>query len=753
MTGANVTQRLEIHGTVQGVGFRPYVHRVATALGVGGEVRNVGGHVVITASGRPAVLAALHQAILDRTPPPALIERVDVTSLSPARSPSHFSVEDSASGTGPRVVPADLATCTPCLRELFDPADRRHRYPFLTCARCGPRATIIEDLPYDRVRTAMNRFPLCGPCADEYRNPADRRFHAESIACPRCGPRLSWAARTGDDALAAAVETIGNGGVVAIKGIGGYQLVCDATDDRAVGRLRSAKHRPAKPFAVMVADVRRAAELAVVTDSTTRQLASAARPIVLLAKKPTAVVSPAVAPRSPEIGLFLPNSPLHHLLLRDLGRPLVVTSGNRTDEPIAISDARARSALGPVTDGILGHDRPVLSRYDDSVMRSGRLVRRARGHAPEPLTLPVTSSRSVLALGAHLKNTVTLVAEDRAVLGPHVGDLTDVESIDAFEAAARRLCQWSDVTPEFCAHDLHPRYHSTRHSARWPRDRRIAVQHHHAHVAAVAAEHGVGEPFIGVAYDGLGFGDDETLWGGELLLATYTGYRRFGRFGRVPLPGGDVAVRRPGRMALGYRFGAEDFGADRLPPPPETSETALVRRMVERGINSPLTTSAGRLFDAVAAMLGLCEENGYEGEAAALLEAAAAGETEANPFTWRLHRRDGLWVYDPVPTLHDLLGSGDLSVARRSARFHATIAEVTVALVTEASVLGGCGTVCLGGGVFQNRRLTTAVTDSLTGLGFRVLTGERVPVNDGGISFGQAAVAAALLAERSPSCA
>ncbi|MFI7117429.1 carbamoyltransferase HypF [Amycolatopsis sp. NPDC049868] len=753
MPGGDVTQRWEVHGAVQGVGFRPYVHRVATALGVGGEVRNIGGHVVITASAHPDVLARFHRTILDRTPPPAMVERIDVTTLKSPRKSRRFSVRDSVSRAGPRIVPVDLTTCAPCLEELFDPADRRYRYPFLNCSRCGPRATIVEQLPYDRVRTAMNRFPMCDRCAGEYHDPTDRRFHAEPIACPRCGPRLSWAGRTGEEALAAAVTTIGDGGVVAIKGIGGYQLVCDATNDQAVGRLRAVKHRRGKPFAVMVADLREAAGQAVVDGPAARRLESVARPIVLLPKRPGTAVSGAVAPRLPEIGLFLPNSPLHHLLLHDLGRPLVVTSGNLADEPITVSDEHARASLGPVTDGILGHDRPILTRNDDSVMRAGRLIRRARGYAPDPLALPVPSPRSVLALGAHLKNTVTLAVGDRAVISPHIGDLAKAGSVDAFERTTRRLCHWLDVTPEFCAHDLHPRYHSTSHAANWPSERRIAVQHHHAHVAAVAAEHGVDEPFIGVAYDGLGLGDDNTLWGGEVLLATYTGYRRLGRFGRVALPGGDVAVRRPDRMALGYRFGAEDFGADRLPQPPETRESALVRRMIERRVNSPLTSSAGRLFDAVAAMLGLCDENSYEGEAAILLEAAASGEPTGDPFTWNLHRRDGLWVYDPVPTLRELLGSGDSPVPRLAARFHATIAEVTVALVSEASATGGSRTVCLGGGVFQNDRLTTSVTDSLTGLGFRVLTGERVPVNDGGISFGQAAVAAALLTGRSTSCA
>ncbi|WP_340681416.1 carbamoyltransferase HypF [Amycolatopsis coloradensis] len=746
-TGAHVTQRIEVHGTVQGVGFRPHVHRVATTLGIGGEVRNVGGHVVITASGRPEVLAAFHRDVLEGAPAPARVERVTVTPLAARPYENSFAVGDSAAGVGTRAISPDLATCPACLTELFDPADRRYRYPFVNCSACGPRATIVEELPYDRVRTTMSRFPMCGACTTEYHDPGDRRFHAEPIACPDCGPALSWANTTGPAALAAAIEAIGNGGVVAIKGIGGYQLVCDAGNDLSVDRLRTVKERPGKPFAVMVRDLREAALLSFVDKEAARLLESPARPVVLLTARPDIAVSGVVAPRLPEIGLFLPNSPLHHLLLRDLGRPLVMTSGNRAGEPIVISDERVRSGLGSLVDGILTHDRPILSRYDDSVVRAGRVVRRARGYAPEPLPLPVASPETVLALGAQLKNTVTLATGEHAVQGPHIGDLSTVPAFEVFEDTARGLCRWMNVMPEFCAHDKHPRYRSTVHAGSWPADRRIPVQHHHAHVAATAAEHGVRGTFIGVAYDGLGFGDDGTLWGGEILLASYTGYRRFARFGHAPLPGGEVAVRRPDRMALGYLVGAEDFGDGALPPPPENRETELVRRMIERGVNCPVTSSAGRLFDAAAALLGLCEVNTYEGEAAVLLEAAAAGEPVRRPLVWKLHRRDDLWVYDPVPTLRELIGSAR-PANELSARFHATITEVTVALVTKAAAVSGTDTVCLGGGVFQNRRLTGAVTSSLADLGFRVFTGDRVPVNDGGISYGQAAIAAALLAGR-----
>lgn len=743
-------QRIEVRGTVQGVGFRPHVHRHASALGIDGDVRNVDGHVVITAAGEPEALAEFRRLVGERPPPVSHVESVTVSPLpAEAAPPPGFVVRDSAAdgGPGPRWLPPDLATCERCLAELFDPADRRYRYPFTNCAECGPRATIVEALPYDRVRTTMRRFTMCPACSAEYHDPGDRRFHAEPIACPDCGPTLSWGALSGDDALRTAVGALAGGGLVAVKGIGGYQLACDATDDAAVARLRAAKHRPTKALAVMVRSHAAAHALSVVEEDTA--LTSIAAPIVLLPRRTDAGLAPSVAPGLTEIGLFLPYSPLHHLLLADLDRPLVVTSGNRSGEPIITRDDDARTVLGPLVDGILSHDRPIRSRYDDSVVRGTALLRRARGYAPDPLPLPVPAAEPVLAVGAQLKHTTTLAVDEHAVVGPHVGDLSDVETYAAFEDTARTLCRWQDVEPRYCSHDLHPGYLSTGHAGRWPADRRVAVQHHHAHVVATAAEHGVLGEFIGVAYDGLGFGDDGTLWGGEVLLADYRSYRRVGRIGAAPLPGGEAAVRRPARMALGYLFGAEDFGVrpirsaallDRVEP----REVELVRRMIVQGVNSPLASSVGRLFDAAAALLGVCDVNSYEGEAAVLLEAAASGHPDGEPLSWRLHRRDSLWVYDPVPTLRDLVLS-EQAVGVVAARFHTTLVHATRALVEQTADATGVHTVCLGGGAFQNSRLTTALVRELADAGFEVHVGERVPVNDGGISYGQAVVAAARL--------
>ncbi|WP_067461353.1 carbamoyltransferase HypF [Actinomadura macra] len=754
-------RRIEVRGTVQGVGFRPFVYRLATACGLRGDVRNAGGAVVIRAVGEDAVLDDFQARLVDEAPRHASVLDVLTTRLPGAVVPARFTVLDSAAwGTAARDVPPDLATCEACLNELSDPADRRYRYPFVNCTDCGPRATIVTGLPYDRARTTMEGFAMCPACAAEYHDPGNRRFHAEPIACPQCGPRLTWRGdgTSGEDALAAAVTAIRRGGVVAIKGVGGYQLVCDATDPCAVERLRDAKGREAKPLAVMVPGIAAASAIATLTVTDVGLLASPASPIVL-APQVDGAVAPQVCSGLPDIGMFLPYSPLHHLLLRDLDRPLVVTSGNRAGSPMVIDDDDAVRLFTPVTNGVLAHDRPILARYDDSVARvaAGRpsLVRRARGYAPAPLPLPVAPSEPVLALGAQLKHTFTVASGRRAVLGPHIGDLEDAETLEAFERSLELRLRVEDVDPAYVAHDLHPEYLSTKHAARWPADHRIAVQHHHAHVAATAAEHGVEGPFLGVAYDGLGLGDDGTFWGGEILLATYTGYRRLGRFSRAPLCGGSVAVRRPARMALGYLFGAEPLAerlqdavaAEHLPDGLHEREISLVRRMIERRLNSPPASSAGRLFDAVAALLGVCGDNRYEGEAAMRLEAAAAGHDDVGPLAWRLVHRDGLWVYDAAATLRDVLEarSGGEPPGRIAAAFHHTLATVTAVLCERIGTETGVGTVCLSGGVFQNRTLAADVLKALDGAGFEVFIGERVPVNDGGISYGQAVVAAARL--------
>ncbi|WP_410099269.1 carbamoyltransferase HypF [Streptomyces sp. STR69] len=757
-------RRFQVYGTVQGVGFRPFVYRTAADLGLDGWVANVNGHVEGEVAGPPRAIDEFTARLRTAAPVLARVRRVqlaDGVRQSAYRPGFHVrhSVPAPADGAV-REVPPDAAICDACLRELRDPRDRRHRYPFVNCTDCGPRATIIEDLPYDRIRTTMSRFPLCAGCAAEYADPADRRFHAEPIACPVCGPELAWEDLRGEAALGAAVACVAGGGIVALKGLGGYQLVCDAGESAAVAELRRRKRRPTKPFAVMVRDLGAAARLARIGATERGVLTSPARPVVLLARMPwhgSDPLAPEVHPGLHRIGLFLPTTGLHHLLLDALNRPLVVTSGNLGDEPITIDDEEARRVLTGVADGFLTHDRPIRSRYDDSVVQcTGRTritVRRARGLAPAPLPLPV--DEPVAGAGAQLKHTFTLAADGRAHLGPHTGDLADLAAHEAFLTSYDRLKRLTGIEPVALAHDLHPGYLSTQ-WAKAQQVRRVPVQHHHAHVAACAAEHGVRGRFLGIAYDGLGLGDDGTLWGGEILVADLSGYRRVGRFATAPLPGGDAAVRHPSRAALGRLLGGEPLGSprpypwltrsftDRLDP----AEVDIVRAMVARDVNCPRASSAGRLFDTVAALLGLADRVSYEGEAAVLLE-AAAGDEHAVPLAHRVVRAQGLWVYDPTPTLADLLerlADGE-PVPRLAAAFHVTLGLATADLVARAVAEGAPHTVCLGGGCFVNRRLLTEVKRRLHAQGLRVLVGGQVPVGDGGISYGQAAVAAARLAK------
>jgi hydrogenase maturation protein HypF len=764
-----------VEGVVQGVGFRPFVWRLATELGLVGRVRNAAGRVEVEASGTPEALEEFARRLRTDAPPRARVERVSVRPLDPgaiASLTAPFEIDESVDAvTRDRLFPPDIATCDDCLSELFDPTDRRYRYPFINCTNCGPRATIIDELPYDRAQTTMRAFPLCESCEREYRDPANRRFHAEPVACAACGPRLAWratgapaAAAHGEAALAAAVGALRAGQIVAVKGLGGYHLACDATDESSVRRLRDRKRRWAKPFAVMVRDLAAAEALCHVGALERRLLTGPARPIVLLEARPSARrrLARSVAAGNRRLGVFLPYTPLHHLLLAHLDRPLVLTSGNLTDEPLATDDEDALVRLAGLADGFLAHDREIHARYDDSVTRvvSGResVVRRARGYAPEPLTLPVPAPVPLLAVGAELKHTFTLARGSRAHVAPHNGDLEDLATHRAFTDGLAHLSRLLALEPEMVVHDLHPEYLSTKYAiARFSADKRIAVQHHHAHVAACAAEHGIVGQFLGVAYDGLGMGDDGTLWGGEVLLADLRGYRRLARFARAPLPGGALAVKRPYRMALGYLFGSESFEDDPTPGLAEADESAaaflarldprevaLVRTQIARRLNAPEASSAGRLFDAAAALLGIRDVAEYEAQAAIDLELAAR-DRRAAPLPYRLHYRDDLLVVDPRPTLAALLGGG-ASPGELAARFQATVSEATRELLADAHARTGVRAVCLSGGVFQNRRLASTLLRQLAADGFEPFINRQVPVNDGGVSYGQAAVAAARLA-------
>ena len=771
----HAARALFVEGVVQGVGFRPFVWRLATELGLAGRVRNAAGRVEVEAAGTPAALDAFARRLRTDAPPRARVERVSVEPLDPGAAvglPTPFEIDESVvSAAIDRLFPPDIATCDDCLSELFDPTDRRYRYPFTNCTNCGPRATIIDELPYDRAQTTMRAFPLCEACEREYRDPADRRFHAEPVACSACGPKLAWRATgapapsaAGEAALTAAISALREGQIVAIKGLGGYHLACDATDEASVRRLRDRKRRWAKPLAVMVRNLAAAEALCRVGALERRLLTGPARPIVLLEAAPAArrVLARSVAAGNRRLGVFLPYTPLHHLLLAHLDRPLVLTSGNLTDEPLATDDADALARLAGLADGFLAHDREIRARYDDTVTRvvAGResVVRRARGYAPEPMPLPVATPVPLLAVGAELKHTFTLARGTRAHVAPHNGDLEDLATHRAFTDGLAHLSRLLALEPQVVVHDLHPEYLSTKYAvSKFPADKRIAVQHHHAHVASCAAEHGIAGPFFGVAYDGLGMGDDGTLWGGEVLLADLRGYRRLARFARAPLPGGALAVKRPYRMALGYLFGSEAFDDDATPGLADAEEAAgtflghldprevsLVRTQIARRLNAPVASSAGRLFDAASALLGIRDVAEYEAQAAVELE-LAAGDRKADPLPYRLRYHDDLLVYDPRTTLASLLTSS-ASAGTLAASFQTTIAEVTRELLSDAQARTGVRTVCLSGGVFGNRRLASALLRGLASDGFDVYINRQVPVNDGGVSYGQAAIAAARLA-------
>jgi len=708
-------RRFRVSGVVQGVGYRPFVHGLAARHGLAGFVHNDAHGVVVEAEGEPAALDALTAALLADAPPLARVEQVTYEPMDPAGSQGFSIVASRAEAAATALVAPDAATCDDCLRELFDPADRRHRYPFITCTNCGPRFTIVRRVPYDRANTTMAGFQLCDACRREYEDPADRRFHAEPIACPACGPRLSMP-------LAEAIDVLRGGGILAVKGLGGFHLACDAADEEAVARLRARKVREDKPFAVMAAEP---SALVHVDGADASLLRSPARPIVLLRRREGARVAASVAPGSPWLGVLLPYTPLHHLLLADFGAPLVMTSGNRSDEPIAFEDDAARERLAGIADAFLGHDRPIHRRCEDSVTRAGLPLRRSRGMAPAALRLPVASARPVLAVGAELKSTFCIATGSDAHLSPHLGDLHSETAFRAFREDLSLYVDMLGVQPELVAHDLHPEYLSTK----WALERdaeTLGIQHHHAHAAACLAEHGETGPALAVVLDGTGYGPDGTLWGGELLRCDLDSYERLAHLEAVPLPGGEAAVREPWRVAAAY--------LERAGRPVPFDRWAVVRQSLK--VNAPLSSGAGRLLDAVAALLGVRETVTYEGQAAIELEQLAA-HAAALPYPCRLSG-DTIHGADLVRAAHD-----DLDAGRSREEVAAAVHEGLAAAFGDACRLSGqTRTVVLSGGCLQNLRLRDGLRRRLETMGFTVLTHRRVPPNDGGIAFGQAAIAA-----------
>ena len=771
-----------MRGTVQGVGFRPFVYGLATRLQLGGFVRNESGTVFIEVEGdEGSVRQFLHQ-LRYRPPPLAHIESITGWP-QPACGGVEFRIlQSSVEDSGAVFLSPDVATCPDCLSELTDPSDRRYKYPFLNCTNCGPRLTIIRGAPYDRERTTMAAFGLCPECRQEYENPADRRFHAQPIACPACGPRLEAvsavdAVLRGKDPLQAFIDVLKGGGVGAVKGLGGYHLACDARNNEAVCELRRRKHRDDKPFAIMVGDVDAARRLCEISPHEQELLESPRRPIVLL-KRRSAVssdlhanqsrqyeVCEAVAPRNPYLGVMLPYTPLHHLIFGAIGNvPLVMTSGNRSDEPIAYLDDDAQRRLGDIADMLLRHNRPIHVRCDDSITRSidgvELPIRRSRGYAPQPTKLPIDCGIPILAVGGQLKGTFALGIGGHAIISHHLGDLDQFEAFRQFEHDIKLYQRLSRITPELIVHDSHPDYASTgyaRQRAAADRQPIFAVQHHHAHMASCMAENGLNEPVIGVTFDGTGFGVDETtnkpvIWGGEFLVGDYHGFRRAAHLRYVPMPGGDKAAREPWRMAAAY---LDDAGARISIPTGRVPAAArrTVENMLARRFNCPLTSSAGRLFDAVASIAGVRDYVNFEGQAAMELEwlAGNVAPNGAYPFdlSWPVDSsKPG--VIDTRPLILSAAEDayGGVGAANIARRFHSTLVAIIADVCGRISERTGLDAVVLSGGVFLNAVLTKEVQQCLARMGLRVYRHRLVPPNDGGLSLGQLAVAAASVAAR-----
>lgn len=752
---------IRVRGTVQGVGFRPFVHRIATRLQIGGWVRNDCQGVLIRAVGPGEKIAALEQALRDELPAAAHVLAIEERAVDPdmpAASGLFAILESDASGEVEASIPPDLALCAACRSELGDPADRRYRYPFINCTQCGPRYSIVEALPYDRPKTTMRAFRMCPACQAEYDDPASRRFHAQPNACPACGPgvRLTnvdgTASIAGDAAVREAAQRLASGQIVAIRGIGGYHLLADATNDYAIRELRRRKQRDEKPFAVMFADLGDVERFALVSDAAVKALASMAAPIVLLRRRTDAPLAPSIAPGNPWIGGFLAYSPLHVLLLEAIARPLVATSGNLADEPLCIDPAEAHQRLARIADVFLDHDRPIAHPVDDSVLRLARsgtvLLRRARGYAPSPLKLPSSLAGKWLCVGAQMKNTLAVSTGDRVVLSPHIGDLGGAATAEVFHRTARMLAELHGGEFTTVACDKHPDYTSTRYADALGLPR-VAVQHHLAHVLACLLEHRrAADGVLGVVWDGTGYGEDGTIWGGEFLLLRQNTALRFGRLHPFQIPGGEAAIRDPRRVALGLFRGAEELRYRQIAQELgfSASDAAVLRRMLDRGLNSPVTSSAGRLFDGIGAFLGLGRHNQFEGQTPLAVEAAATiGFSETAPALPAMSVETlppasaATCELDWRPLLESLIAERrrGASASALAAAFHRALAAGIAAMARRA----GVGTIALSGGCFQNTLLLDLTVEALRAERFDVLIHRELPPNDGNIAAGQALAA------------
>jgi hydrogenase maturation protein HypF len=754
--------RISVRGVVQGVGFRPFVFQLATRFGLNGWVCNTSEDVKIEVQGDSRDLEQFIFELEHKAPPLAHIENISVTYHPPANY-TRFEIRHSVSEEGKyQLVSPDIATCKPCLKEIFTPGDRRYRYPFTNCTNCGPRFTIIEDIPYDRPKTTMRSFIMCPDCQGEYDNPLDRRFHAQPNACPKCGPWLELLDSKGNhievaDVIASASNFLKQGKIMAIKGLGGFLLACDASNEKAVQLLRHRKRRPFKPLAVMVADIGEAKKYCHVSEADEKLLTSPQSPIVLMSWKPGTGLCRSIAPNLKYLGVMLPYTPMHHLLLRETGLPLVMTSGNISEEPICKDNDEAVRRLAGITDYFLVHNRDIYARYDDSVTiverGEARLTRRARGYAPFPLHLPF-NTKQVLGCGAEEKNTFCLTKDNYAFVSQHIGDMENIETMEHFENTLALYKKLFRIEPEIIAYDLHPEYLSTKYAlelgSRSNNLKLTPVQHHHAHVVSCMADNKIDSPVIGVALDGTGYGSDYLIWGGEFMVADYKSFTRLGHLEYLPLPGGAAAIKKPYRTATGYLLkllGEESLSSNlAFLKQVKSVERELIKRQIQTSLNSPLNSSMGRLFDAVSALIGIRGEIDYEGQAAVELEMAAyesVDEAGDGSYPFSIIESDGanlIQLKDLFSAILKDLHHGT-SKSLISAKFHNTVSRMILDMCQLISNHTGIRQVALSGGVFQNRLLFRKVVPLLESAGFSVLTHKQVPCNDGGISLGQAVIA------------
>lgn len=751
---------INIRGVVQGVGFRPFIYRLAIQHHLYGWVRNTSGNVEIEVEGKESEVNDFINKLKAQAPPQARIEQIQITT-SPVKGYENFKIYESEAQEGLyQLVSPDIATCQDCQKEIFDSTNRRFHYAFTNCTNCGPRFTIVEDIPYDRPKTTMRKFEMCPECEQEYHDPLDRRFHAQPNACPVCGPQLELANADGEtvncsDVIQRASQLLKEGNILAVRGLGGFQLACDATNPTVVNLLRKRKNRPSKPFAVMLSTLTETKKHCTVSVEEIRLLESTENPIVLVSwsKSRSDIVSD-VAPNLNYLGVMLPYTPLHHLLLKEAGIPLIMTSGNLSEEPIAKDNDEALTRLKGIADYFLLHNRDIYARYDDSVFmvedNQPVALRRARGYAPYPIILPY-HSRQIIACGAELKNTFCLTRDNHAFLSQHIGDMENEETLEHYENTVELYKRLFRIEPEMIACDLHPEYLPSKYALTISTEKKlplVTVQHHHAHIVSCLAENKVESPVIGVAFDGVGYGTDGAIWGGEFLVADWHGFKRAGQFEYIPMPGGTAAIKKPYRMALGYIYSllGDWILPDSIMPGLNPAEIGIIKKQVRQKINCPLTSSVGRLFDAVAAIAGVCQEIDYEAQAAIELEMLATNSVDAKKpriYPFNIEVENGVRIIRLKELLRTVIEDviKKKAVSEVSLKLHNTIAKITAEMCQDIAKETGLQQVALSGGVFQNRLLLRLTLRQLKQVGFQVFTHHLVPCNDGGIALGQAVIA------------